>query len=364
MEREYVVKNSRKLRCGYTTGVCAQGAAKAGAMILLGNKTIKTVEVFVPRGDKMILQVEDVWREGNGVVTCGIRKDGGDDIDATHRLMIYARVEIKPDTKLIIIDGGEGVGRVTRPGLDQPVGSAAINSTPRKCIEQELMEVRENFQYSGGFEVTILVPGGEEAAKKTFNSQLGIEGGISILGTSGIVEPMSDEAIIDTIRAEISMLQAEGEQELVITPGNFGQAFIEKCTSVPSEQVVKCSNFIGKTIDIANELGFHKIMLIGHIGKFVKLGAGIMNTHSSFGDGRMEILTACCIQAGGNLKLCRQVLSSNTCDEAIEHLEKADMKQKVLSELEQRIYHYVSKRAGEKMEIQLIVFSNIYGRLF
>lgn len=363
MEREYIVKNNKKLRCGYTTGVCAQGAAKAGAMILLGNKTIKMVEVCVPRGDKLALQVEDVWREGNDSVVCGIRKDGGDDIDATHGLMIYAKVEKKPDTKLIIIDGGEGVGRVTRPGLDQPVGSAAINSTPRKCIERELMDVSESFHYTGGFQVTIIVPGGEKAARKTFNSNLGIEGGISILGTSGIVEPMSDESIVETIRTNISMLRAEGEKELVITPGNYGETFIAENTHIPAEKVVKCSNFIGKTIDIANELGFHKVILIGHIGKLVKLGAGMMNTHSAYGDGRMEILTACCIQSGGDIELCRKVLSCNTCDEAIECLDRARMKDKVLKRLEERIYQYVNKRAGEEMEMNIIVFSNIYGRL-
>lgn len=258
---DFIYKNGKKLRCGYTTGSCAAAAAKCASRILLGLNEDASVCIRTPGGKSLELPVTVMERSGS-MVLCGVRKDAGDDADVTDGLMICARVELCPDS--IFIDGGEGVGRVTRPGLDQPVGEAAINSVPRQMIREVLAEAAEEAGYAGGFQVIISAPGGEEIAMKTFNPRLGIEGGISILGTSGIVEPMSDQAIVDTIRAQISMRMAEGVESIFITPGNYGEEFIREETSLSLDAFVKCSNFIGDALDIALQAGCQDLQQRSH----------------------------------------------------------------------------------------------------
>ena len=293
------------------------------------------------------------------MVLCGVRKDAGDDADVTDGLMICARVALCSDR--IFIDGGQGVGRVTRPGLDQPVGEAAINSVPRKMICEVLREAAEEAGYTGGFHVIISAPGGEEIAMKTFNPRLGIEGGISILGTSGIVEPMSDQAIVDTIRAQISMRMAEGADSIYITPGNYGEEFIREETSLSPDAFVKCSNFIGDALDIAAQAGAKKLLLVGHIGKLVKLGSGIMNTHSRFADGRMETLAACILLAQGPAEAARGVLACNTTEDAVELMREAGCLDEAVEILAERIEDAMSRHVYGKMETGVVFFSRQSG---
>ena len=287
---EYIVKDGKKLRLGYTTGSCAAAAAKAAAVMLLTGRRLETVALLTPKGIRLELEVREV-ETGPGYVSCAIAKDAGDDPDVTNGALIFARVSRREEPG-IVIDGGPGVGRVTKPGLDQPVGAAAINSVPRRMIRENLEEVCALADWSGGLEAVISVPEGERLAKKTFNPRLGIAGGISILGTTGIVEPMSDGALVGTIRAELSQRRAAGDRYVLLTPGNYGSEFIRDGLGLDPALAVQTSNFIGDALDLCRELGFSGALLVGHVGKLVKLAGGMLNTHSRWGDCRMEILAA------------------------------------------------------------------------
>lgn len=357
----YVYKNNQKMRMGYTTGSCAAGAAKAAAALLLLAKTQETVELMTPKGILLTLPVEDLHREAEAAVGA-VRKDGGDDPDATHGLLIYARVW-KREEPGVFIDGGEGVGRVTKPGLEQPVGNAAINRVPRQMIREAVEEICAKVSYTGGIGVEIFIPGGEKVAEKTFNPRLGIVGGISVLGTSGIVEPMSEAALIETIRVEMRQRLSTGREYLVIVPGNYGIDFMSEAFSQHLNQAVKCSNFVGEAIDSAVEFGAKGILLIGHIGKFVKLAAGIMNTHSRNADARAEIFAAHAACLGAEQAVIQKIMDSVTTDEALQVLEDAGLTQAVMERLMKKIDFYVHNRAGNALDIGVITFSKVHGKL-
>ena len=344
--------NCKLLRYGYTTGSCAAGAAKAAAQLLLTGEPVEEVRIMTPRGVPLTLEVLDPVL-GAGTASCAIRKDGGDDPDATSGLLIYATV--RPIPAGVRIDGGPGVGRVTKPGLDQPVGAAAINHVPRQMIEEAVREVLGDAP--GGLEVILSVPGGEEVGKRTFNPHLGIVGGISILGTSGIVEPMSEQALMDTTRVELNMRRAQGDTDLLLTVGNYGDDFATCKLGLSLAGRIKCSNFIGQTLSDAISLGFRRVLLIGHIGKLVKLGAGIMNTHSAQADARMEILLSCALAGGASLEALQAVAASLTTEAALEALRRFDLLESAMEELEKRIENQLDRRFGRFLELGVLVFS-------
>jgi len=359
MLERYRFRNGKNLRCGYTTGSCAAGASKGAAAILLTGKELSQVTLTLPGGEELLLELLDCSVEKEEV-RCAVKKDAGDDKDVTNGILIYATVK-KWKEKEIRIEGGQGIGRVTKKGLDQPVGEAAINSVPRRMIQNAVKEVCKEVGYTGGLWITIEAPKGEELAQKTFNPRLGIIGGISILGTSGIVEPMSEQALLDTIRVEMNMKRAKGSKNLLLTPGNYGLDFVEKNTALSCEYAVKCGNFIGDTLDMAVEMGFEQVLLIGHIGKLVKLGSGIMNTHSQYADGRMETLAVCGIEAGIHLTLLRQILECNTTEEALECLKKAGCLTAIIDRLVKRIEEHLLLRVKGAIQVAAVLFSNQYG---
>lgn len=361
MLERYVYKNQKKLRCGYTTGTCACAAAKAAAQMLLSGKDVLEVNVETPMGVHLQLPVEKIVR-GVESVSCAIKKDSGDDPDVTNGIYIYAEVSYVIG-KNVIIDGGIGIGRITKKGLQRPIGEAAINSVPLKMIADGVSDIADRYSYEGGLKVVISAPEGVEIAKKTFNPQLGIVGGISILGTTGIVEPMSEQAIIDTIRTEINMHMADGERTLLIAPGNYGQDFLFNNLNIELKRSIKCSNYIGDTIDMVCDAGAESMLLVGHIGKLVKLGAGIMNTHSRVADGRMEVLSACAIQAGAEADIARKILDCVTTDAALEILKESDMLEGAMEQLMIRIEKVLQHRSSERIRIGAIIFSNEYGIL-
>lgn len=359
---QFVYKNHQKLRYGYTTGSCAAAAAKAAAFMLLSGQEAPYVDLMTPKQIPLHLEVLDIVRTKEKV-SCAIQKDGGDDPDVTNGIRIYAEV-CRTSEAGIAIDGGIGVGRVTKPGLEQPVGAAAINKVPRQMIRENLEEVCRQLGYAGGLKAIIYIPEGEALAAKTFNPRLGIVGGISVLGTSGIVEPMSEQALIDTIRVEIRQKLANGMQYLLIVPGNYGIDFLEEYGhGLSLEDAVKCSNFVGEALDAAVEFGAKGVLLIGHIGKFVKLAGGIMNTHSHNADSRMELLTVHAALLGAPVELLQKMMECVTTDDALKYLKEADLMEPVMERLMERMEFYVEQRAQKQLESGVITFSKVYGIL-
>ena len=354
------------MRHGFTTGSCAAAASKAAAYMLLTGHRKNQITIETPGGISYTAEIIDI-HIGEHCASCAVVKDGGDDPDVTTGMKIYSKVSLteEADGKCAVlhIDGGEGVGRVTRPGLDQPVGNAAINHVPRAMIAKEVSEVCALLDYRGGLDIVISVPGGEALAARTFNPRLGIVGGISILGTSGIVEPMSSQALLDTIRVELNQRRAEGYDSVAVTPGNYGRDYMKRRYGYDLDRSVKCSNFIGQTIDMAAELGFQRILLTGHIGKLIKVAGGIMNTHSREADARMELLAAFALRCQVPAECARRILDCLNTEEALALLQESGKLQEVMDYAMERICFYLDKRAGQRLEIACIMYSSEFGEL-
>ena len=336
-------------------------AARGAAFMLLSGKEIQEVKIHTPKGIVLNLELLDI-RKSAEKVSCAVRKDGGDDPDVTDKALIYAEVTFGTEEG-IVIDGGFGVGRVTKPGLDQPVGNAAINHVPRQMIRENVEEIQKKLDDFRALQVIISVPEGEELAKHTFNPRLGITGGISILGTSGIVVPMSEEALISTIRVEMEMRKAQGDRVLLVTPGNYGQDFLKTYPWVRADHSVKCSNYVGKTLEFAAELGFDAILFVAHLGKFVKVSGGIMNTHSHEADCRAELLTAQAVRAGADLALAKKLLETGTTEEAVQILKEAGCLKETMEKVTEKIAFYMNYHIEGRVQTEAIVFSSNEGLL-
>ena len=364
----YVRSGQKLLRCGYTTGTCAALGAAGAARLLLTGREPETVALRTPKG--IVVEVAPLWcRSTDTGAACAIRKDGGDDVDVTTGLPVIASVVLEPDAPGVRIFGGEGVGRVTKPGLDQPVGEAAINHVPRQMIAEALEREAENAAYTGGFAVTISVEGGAETAKRTFNPHIGVEGGLSILGTSGIVEPMSQQAILDTIQLEMNQAalrakNAPGPRRLVLAPGNYGLDYL--ASALPQFErfpVVKTSNFIGDTLDMAATAKFEEVLLVGHVGKLCKLAAGVMNTHSHTADGRAEVFCAHAALCGAAHEVCAALMDAATTDACLDILDGAQLRAPVLESILAAIQMHLDRRAGGAFRVGAVLFSNQHGPL-
>lgn len=371
----YVTKNQKKLRCGITTGTCAAAAAKAAAARLLLGITEEAVTIHTPKGITVSVPVF-LALDTQEKVEYMVQKDSGDDPDVTNHAEIYVSVEkLKKDEICppgafcdesfpgLFLDGRAGVGRVQREGMEQQVGQAAINMVPREMIFGAVLEICELAECRDKLLILVRVPQGEELARRTFNPRLGITGGISILGTSGILEPMSEKAIVDTIETEIRQLQARGERNLLVTPGNYGQSYAAKYLHLDMEKSIKCSNYIGETLDLAVAYGMKNFLLVGNIGKLVKLAAGIMNTHSKIADGRCEILAVHTVLCGGNAELVPEIMHCINTEEILQILESHGLREKVCQSLCGRIEEYVGHRVGDKMGYGVILFSEGFGYL-
>ena len=369
--------NQKTLRCGVTTGTCAAAAAGAAMKKLLEGIEIPYMEVNTPKG--VTVQIPVIYGESTGeYCEVFVKKDSGDDPDVTNGTRIGIRAErlaeAFPSDRLerafrdekyqgLYLDGGTGVGRVTKSGLEQSVGQAAINRVPREMIFSQAEAVRKQAESREAFLLTVLVPEGEALAKKTFNPMLGIEGGISILGTSGILEPMSEKAIVDTIETQIRQMQRNGERNLLVTPGNYGQGYVTEKLGFSLENSVKSSNYIGETIDLAVSYGMERLLLVGNIGKLAKLGAGIMNTHSRMADGRAEILGFHLMLCGGSREQLAELSACITTEEMLKKLESWQLREAVMESLCQKIGEHVKRRAGETLQTGVMLFSENYGFL-
>lgn len=356
----YINVGKERLRCGYTTGTCAAAAARGAAERVLCGMWPEAIRIETPAGITVTAELEQLQLSGDWAV-CGVRKDGGDDPDITDGILVCARVR-RREAPGIVIDGGIGVGRVTLPGLDQGVGCAAINSVPRKMIREQLEQALEKNKADCGLEAEIFVPEGEKIAAKTFNPRLGIQGGISILGTGGIVRPMSEEALIQSLYLEQDALYARGVRELLVTPGNYGEDFARDVLNLRLDSWALCSNYVGAAIDHAAGLGFHSFLLVGHLGKLIKVAGGAMNTHSKAADGRRETMAAHTALCGGSQEVVRQIFECRTTDAAISILEETGLKEPVLASIALALAENLHHRAGG-MEIEALFFSNQYGIL-
>lgn len=339
---EYVYIDGKKYKRGYTTGSCATAAAKAASYMLLTKFPVEVVNIDTPKGIPLNLKVENINIQDD-YVECSIRKDGGDDIDATHNMHIYARAEFI-DSKEIIITGGNGVGRVTKKGLGIEIGESAINKTPRNMINNE---VRKVIGEDKGVKITIFAPEGELIAKKTFNPRLGIVGGISIIGTTGIVEPMSDEGWKKSLSIELEMKKAQGIDKIILVPGNHGEMFIKETLGIDIKYIVRTSNFIGYMLKEAQRIGFKKILMAGHLGKYVKIAGGIFNTHSKVADARNEILLANLALMNAPFELIKKVNECLTTEEFIEIINSKEY------EGYKEIYNILSNKCRERIDIYL-----------
>lgn len=387
------MKNQKQLRCGITTGTCAAAAAKAAASLLLLKIRKEEIAVRTPKGVTVLVPVklsEDTEKKAEYSVV----KDSGDDPDVTNHSEIYVSVERLDEDALtgqkvsvsglmeengkahslqtaftderypgLFLDGGEGVGRVTKEGLEQAVGQAAINTVPRFMIFQAVDEVRTLAEEESPLLITVRVPAGAELAVRTFNPRLGITGGISILGTSGILEPMSEKAIVDTIETEIRQLHANGVENILVTPGNYGQSYAQEYLHLDMEKSIKCSNYIGDAIDLAVSYEMKNFLLVGNIGKLVKLAGGIMNTHSKVADGRGEIMAAHTALCGGSGKMVREIMNCINTEEMLSLLDGWEMKEAVMKSLLVKIEEHVGHRILGRMGFGVILFSERYGCL-
>lgn len=361
MMDEYAYVNGKKLRKGFTTGTCATAATVAALSMILNQEREEKVTVHTASGVEVTMDVHNP-SFGPEEATAAIEKDGGDDADATHGLLIYSTVTLLPDQKEIEIDGGQGVGRVTEKGLACDVGMAAINPTPRRMIEQH---VREIIGPNCGARVIISVPGGEETAKLTYNSRLGIVGGISILGTTGIVNPMSEDSWKASITIELTMLYNQGHRSVVLVPGNYGEDFATNTVGIPAGRIVNMSNFVGHVLKEVQRIGFTKVLMIGHMGKFVKVAAGIFSTHSKDSDARMETLVANLALMGAPIELLEKVdkcLTTEVAGTAIKEFSYEGVYQVLADKIKARSERLLRYRKP-KVNIEVVVFGTEEGYL-
>ena len=361
----YISQGADRLRCGYTTGTCAALAAQAAVTLLLTGVAPASASIRTPTGILVQAPVQKPALHGH-TATCAIQKDAGDDPDVTAGALVFASVQ-KQTTSGVTIDGGRGVGRVTKPGLDQPVGAAAINHVPRQMIADAAQKAAAACGYRGGLRVVISLPAGVALAAKTFNPQLGIVGGVSILGTSGIVMPQSVQALLDTIGVQLRMHRAEGAQSVVLSPGNYSKEFLPKLyelyPGLKAVPQVTCANFIGDSLDLAAQAGYQNVLVLSHIGKLVKVAGGILNTHSRFGDCRAELFTAHAALAGASQETARALMEARTTDACIAILDGAGLRAPVLQSLLHAIQRQLSRRAAGRCAVGAATFIAQYGFL-
>jgi cobalt-precorrin-5B (C1)-methyltransferase len=358
---EYQFSYGKNLRCGYTTGSCATAAAKAAAVMLLTGERIELVRIDTPKGIVLNLEPLEVILTDD-YVCCAIRKDSGDDPDDTNGVLVYAKVE-KTSEPGIKLCGGIGVGTVTKPGLACSVGEPAINPTPRKMITSELTKVMEEVNYTGGLQVTIFIPEGVEIAKKTFNPRLGIVGGLSVLGTSGIVEPMSERALIETIHVEVKAQKARGNKNLLVFFGNYGEDYTRDVLKLDISDRVTCSNYVGELLDYAVFCGFETLLIIGHAGKLVKLAQGVMNTHSKYADCRTEVMALQAMLHGASKEVGQEIYDCLTTDEVTKILKREGLFEPVMQEVAKKIDFYMQHRVHGKIKTGALMFSHVHGIL-
>lgn len=347
---KYIKKNGKKYRLGYTTGTAAAGAAKAAAELLFKKKKPETVIIPTPAGIDVEMDIIK-YNFNNNNASASVKKDGGDDKDITDGLVISVKLEeIQQDQ--IIIKAGKGVGKVTRPGLAVEVGQPAVNPVPRKMIKDALRSYLKSGQ---GLKVEITVPEGKEAAARTFNPDLGIEGGISIIGTTGIVEPMSKSAYKESLALKLKQAVSSGRDQLAFVFGNHGKDRALKI-GYREEEIIRMSNFVGYILDEASELELKKVLFIGHVGKIIKVAGGIFNTHNKVADARREIIAAYAALEGASQETIGRVMDANTAEEAAAYIINAGHNQ-LFNKLADKIRDKIKGRLEKEISIDIMIYT-------
>ncbi len=352
----YTYKNGKKMRYGYTTGSCAAATAKAATYMLLSQKKVDSIKIDTPKGWELNLSIED--QEINlEYCICSIIKDSGDDPDITNGMKLYSKVTFKEEAG-ITIKGGFGVGKVTRKGLAISVGNSAINPVPLQMIEKEVKEVLTSFECEKGIHVEVFIPNGEELAKKTFNPKLGIIGGLSVIGTTGIVEPMSEEAFKESLALELDMIKTD---KLILVPGNYGRDYcLDK--GVDEKIILKTSNFIGYMFEQVCTHDISEVLFVGHIGKLIKVAGGIFHTHSRVSDARLDILVSHLVRVDASNKQLRAVLDCNTTEEAVDYIIDQNL-ESVFDLIVESIKFRIEAHIYDKYKVEVVLFSSGKGKL-
>jgi cobalt-precorrin-5B (C1)-methyltransferase len=334
-------KRKGTLRTGYTTGTTATAATKGALYALINGKPIEQVTVSLPKGRTATLRIAWTKTENNGKITCAAIKDGGDDPDATHGAEICSTVSFSDDTGQIKIQGGKGVGRVTKPGLGLEIGKAAINPTPLKMLEQAVSEVAGHQLERRGVDVVISVPNGEEIAKRTDNPRLGILGGISILGTTGLVLPYSTASFAASIRQGVDVATAMGADTIVLTTGGRSEDFAKELFKLPDHCFIQMGDFAGYSIkQCANKMTIRHVIIAGFIGKLTKIAMGVKQTHVAGSHVDTEFMARLAAECKAPPNVVEEIRTANTA----RHVSEIIKKNNIVS-----YYDRVCKSVSEQM---------------
>jgi len=350
----YIIKNGHRLRYGYTTGSCAAAAARAAAEKLFFNRDLAVVTISTPRGWDVDIEIHEITGTG-GYARCHVIKDAGDDPDCTDGMRIYASAKKSRECG-VHVTGGEGIGIAGKKGLQVKAGAYAINPVPMKMIADE---VAKALPEGSGVIIEISAPQGVELAKKTFNPKLGIEGGISILGTTGIVEPISTEAIKESLELKLSIIKEAGNDTAVLVPGNYGKKFARESLHIPEDLIAEAGNYIGYMIEKAEYYGLKNLLLVGHIGKLIKVAGGIFDTHSRSTDARLEILSANYVYKTGNAGMAKKILECSTTEEALEFIDDNAVYEMIAEKTAKRCREY----SRSAVLVETVLFSMEKGLL-
>ena len=347
-------KTKSELRTGFTTGACAAAAAKA-ATLALTSGIVTEVTLKSSTGEQIEIPIEKCEVTGHNTARASVLKNSGDDAkyDVTHGIEVIVTVSLRNGTG-VRVKGGDGIGVVTRPGLPVAVGEPAINPGPKKMIIESVQEILPSNMEA---EIVISIPDGKKLADKTYNPRLGIVGGISILGTTGIVRPRSLSAFIATVAAEIDVALAQGHTRLILVLGSIGESIARRLLENSAGEIIQTGDFIGYMIKRASEKGAREIIVLGHAGKVVKLAAGIFNTNYRVGDARREVVAAYAALAGAPKRIIEMIMEANTTDEMADILERYDLAQETFNLIAESAKDRVVQKAGNRVRVNILIVS-------
>ena len=348
-------KPKGKLRTGFTTGTCATASSKAAVLAIINQKTISDVDVILPKRDRINIKINRCEFSKDSA-NCSVIKDGGDDPDVTHGAEIFVHLSFTDSIGSIEIDGGEGVGRVTKPGLGLKIDSAAINPTPKKMILENIKEVAGEVLKQNGIKVVISVPKGKELATKTDNSRIGILNGISILGTSGIVIPYSTASFAAAIRQQIDVVHSMNDDTIVLTTGGRSEDFARKIFQLPDHSFIQMGDFSGYAIQQCAKKGLKKAYVAGFIGKLAKMAAGVKQTHVKGGKVDMKFLSELAKRCNADSETIRKIHGANTA----RNVQEIIMEDKVngfFDEITKETCNQMRNHSEEKIPVEVILFN-------